>query len=253
MYERTWDFNCAAGRRGPPWVHAGRGFGGHGARSGRAYGPPEWFGDFFGGPPPRAERGGVRYLVLDAIAARPRHGYEVIQAIEERSGGVYRPSPGVIYPTLQLLEEMRLAHLIEEEGRKVYAITDAGKAELEEHRDEVVDFYDRFTEDSWERHLEDFGDVMKRAARLFKTFKRAARRGGMSAKTLAKIREILDDTLKRVQEAVEQDHPVGSDHGGAPDFTSPRALPALSPAPARAWVRGAAFRRLLGKRGPCRA
>ena len=66
----------AAARRGPPW--AGRGFGPRG-------GAPDWFGDWFGGPPPRAERGGVRYLVLDALAERARHGYEVIGAIEERS------------------------------------------------------------------------------------------------------------------------------------------------------------------------
>ena len=102
------------GRRGPFGPPAG----------GRG---PSW-GDWFGSPPPRAERGGVRYLVLDALSERPRHGYEVIQVIEERSGGSYRPSPGVIYPTLQMLEELGHARVVEQDNRKVYEITDAGRA-----------------------------------------------------------------------------------------------------------------------------
>jgi DNA-binding PadR family transcriptional regulator len=182
-------------RRGPPW--GGGDFSGGGR--------PEWFGDWFGGPPPRAERGEVRYLVLDALAQRPRHGYEVIQAIEERSGGAYRPSPGVIYPTLQMLEELAHAELSTQEGRKVYSITDAGRRDLAEHADEVRDFYDRIPGDSWERYAEDFGDVMKRAARLFRTFKRAARHGGMSRKAQAKIREILDQAVQKIEAVLEED------------------------------------------------
>jgi DNA-binding PadR family transcriptional regulator len=179
-----------AGRRGGPWGGGGRGPFGRG-------GPPDWLSDFFG-PPPRAERGGVRYLVLDTIGERGRHGYEVIQAIEERSGGAYRPSPGVVYPTLQLLEELGHAQVTDQDGRKVYAITDAGKQDLEAHRDEVTDFYDRFKEDAWERQMEDFGDLMRQVARLFKTFKRAARHGDMSPKVQARIREVLTDAVQRI-------------------------------------------------------
>jgi DNA-binding PadR family transcriptional regulator len=176
-----------AGHRGPPWA---RGFGRSGA--------PDWFGDFFG-PPPRAERGGVRYLVLDAIAERARHGYEVIQSIEERSGGAYRPSPGVVYPTLQLLEELGHARISDQDARKVYAITEEGQRDLTAHSDEVSDFYDRFSDVAWERQMEDFGDLMRQAARLFKTFKRAARRGHMSSKTQARIREVLNESVQRIE------------------------------------------------------
>jgi DNA-binding PadR family transcriptional regulator len=147
----------------------------------------------------------VRYLVLDALAQRPRHGYEVIQAIEERSGGAYRPSPGVIYPTLQMLEELGHAALSSEEGRKVYTITDAGRSDLEQHASEVADFYDRFQEQPWERYAEDFGDVMKRAARLFRTFKRAARRGGMSRHAQTAIREILDEAVRGIEAVLEEE------------------------------------------------
>jgi len=178
------------------------GFGGHGAfgRGGRG-GRPDW-PDMFGGPPPRAERGHVRYLVLDAIATQPRHGYEIMQAIEERSGGSYRPSPGVVYPTLQLLEELRHARLEEKDERKVYAITAEGKRDLDEHRDEVDDFYARSGSDAWADHAEDLGDLMKRVARLFKAFRRMARHGRLTPSTLKKLRAVLDESLVKMEELV---------------------------------------------------
>lgn len=177
-------------------------------RSGR-HGPggmrgADWFAEFFG-PPPRADRGGVRYLVLDALAPRARHGYEVIQAIEERSGGAYRPSPGVVYPTLQLLEELGHAELSEADGRKVYGITDEGRRDLEAHRDDVRDFYDRFDDVSLERQIEDIGDLMRQAARLFRTFRRAARRGQLTPKAQARVRDVLNDAAQRIEAIFEEE------------------------------------------------
>jgi len=186
------------GRRGP-WGH------GHGHGAGGGGGPRGQWGDWFGSPPPRAERGGVRYLVLDALSERPRHGYEVIQVIEERSRGSYRPSPGVIYPTLQMLEELGHARVVEQDNRKVYEITDAGRLDLDAHRDEVSDFYERFVEDSWETYVEDFGDIMKRLGRLFKMFRKAARRGSMSPKTLKTVADIIDDAARKIEAALDED------------------------------------------------
>jgi DNA-binding PadR family transcriptional regulator len=188
------------GRRGPFGPPGRSPFGGPGAHGPRH---PSW-GDWFGSPPPRAERGGVRYLVLDALAEHPRHGYEVIQVIEERSGGSYRPSPGVIYPTLQMLEELGHARVVEQENRKVYEITDAGRVDLEAHRDEVSDFYERFVEDSWETYVEDFGDIMKRLGRLFKTFRRAGRRGALEPKTLKRVGEIIDAAIRDIEAALDE-------------------------------------------------
>jgi DNA-binding PadR family transcriptional regulator len=189
----------AQARRGPFGPSGRPGFGGPpGARH------PSW-GDWFGSPPPRAERGGVRYLVLDALSERPRHGYEVIQVIEERSGGSYRPSPGVIYPTLQMLEELGHARVVEQENRKVYELTDAGRVELEAHRDEVSDFYERFEENSWQSYVEDFGDIMKRLGRLFKTFRRAGRHGALSPKTLKRIGDIIDTAVRDIEAALGEE------------------------------------------------
>ena len=81
------------------------------------------------------EQGDLRLLVLALIAEKPRHGYELIKEIEERMGGAYAPSPGVIYPLLTMLEEMGLARLSAEEGgKKLYAATGEGEAELKANK-----------------------------------------------------------------------------------------------------------------------
>jgi DNA-binding PadR family transcriptional regulator len=145
----------------------------------------------------------VRYLVLEAIAEQPRHGYEIIQHIEQRAAGSYRPSPGVIYPTLQMLEELEHARVVEQEGRKVYAITDKGKADLEQNRPTVDEFYARFTEDQpWEAYAEDFAELMKRVAKLMSTFRRGAHHGRMSPSTMRAIRLALDEALRKIDEAL---------------------------------------------------
>lgn len=198
MYSRHWE--CGPEARGDRWQFGRRGgWGGPGR-----HGPPGWFFEFFG-PPPRAERGNVRYLVLDAIAQQARHGYEIIQTIEERSQGAYRPSPGVIYPTLQLLEELGHAAVVEQESRKVFSITPEGSRDLEEHRDEVTEFYERFDDRGWERQAEHWGDLISRAARLFKTFKRAARHGGVSPAAQLKMRKILDEAAQQIEQILEED------------------------------------------------
>jgi DNA-binding PadR family transcriptional regulator len=163
------------------------------------------FSDMFGGAPPRADRGIVRYLILDAIDDQERHGYEIIQRIGERSGGTYRPSPGVVYPNLQMLEELGHARLEEKDGRKVYRITADGKKDLAEHRDEVADFYENAGEASWEDFADDFRDLTGKVGRMFKTIGRAARRGRLTPTTMRKLRAILDETLERIEELVDRD------------------------------------------------
>lgn len=80
----------------------------------------------------RARRGNVRTAVLVLLAERPMHGYEIIQQVDERSGGFWRPSPGSVYPTLQLLEDQGLIRGEDAEGRRVFTLTDAGRAAAEE-------------------------------------------------------------------------------------------------------------------------
>ncbi len=94
-------------------------------------GPRGGRGGFGGGPRRRVfDSGELRLVLLKLIAEQPRHGYELIKAIEERSGGVYAPSPGVVYPTLTLLADMGLIDEQPDGQRKRFAITAEGKAEL---------------------------------------------------------------------------------------------------------------------------
>ena len=79
----------------------------------------------------RRGRGDVRAAILALLAERPMHGYEMIQELEARTGGVWRPSPGSVYPTLQLLEDEDLITGEEGEGRRRFTLTDAGRAEAE--------------------------------------------------------------------------------------------------------------------------
>ena len=109
---------CSEGHRGR---HGGwRGWGGRPGRGlgGRMFAP-----------------GDLRLVLLALIEQQPRHGYELIKAVEELFGGVYAPSPGAVYPTLSLLEDQgQLASAVDESGKRVFSLTEAGKAWLDENR-----------------------------------------------------------------------------------------------------------------------
>ena len=134
-----------------------RKFGGH-----HGFGP---FGKGFGGGGGNMFRAGrmladgdLRLIALSLIADGPRHGYDIIKALEELSSGIYSPSPGVVYPTLTFLEEAGYATSTTEGNKKVFAITDAGRAHLEENRDIV---------DGVLEQIERFGRKMAKAREWF--------------------------------------------------------------------------------------
>src|SRR5271165_3329260 len=102
-------------------VGGGRGFGWHGFRAGRKLGGDD-----------------LQLLVLALLAEAPHHGYEVMKALEQRSGGFYSPSPGMVYPALTYLEEIGYASVEAQGAKKLYRITDEGRAHLEQNRP-VVD------------------------------------------------------------------------------------------------------------------
>src|SRR4051794_41553959 len=102
------------------------------------HGPPPfgpWAGDVGFGRRRRAGRGDVRAALLVLLAEEPRNGYGLMQEIESRSGGVWRPSPGSVYPALQQLEDEGLVRSVESGGRRQYELTDEGRAHVEEHRE----------------------------------------------------------------------------------------------------------------------
>ncbi|HEX3345899.1 MAG TPA: PadR family transcriptional regulator [Polyangiaceae bacterium] len=189
-------------------MHWGHGHGpGHAPPRGRGDPWSEMFSEWWRGPAPRCERGLVRWLVLDAIAAQPRHGYEIIQAIAEKSRGTYKPSPGVVYPTLQMLEDVGHARAVVQGDRKTYEVTAEGKRELREHASEVAEFYQGGEDDGWERHADDVAHVMKRIGRVIRLFKHAMRRGGVRPTTLRKMKTILDDALVKLEDLLAVEEP----------------------------------------------
>lgn len=122
---------------GPPRRPPGFGFGPRGGRPfGGPFGRSGPFGDDpfdqDGGGRRRSRRGDLKYALLALLAEQPRHGYELIKALEERYAGFYRPSPGSVYPTLQLLEDEGSVTGESIEGKRVYTITDTGRRLLEE-------------------------------------------------------------------------------------------------------------------------
>ena len=188
-------------RRGGPWHPRGHGDGPFGEPPFRG-GPRGRWREMFEERPLRADRGIVRYLVLDAIRDTPRHGYEIMAAIEAKSHETYRPSPGVIYPTLQLLEELEHVRVSQRDDKKVYAITAAGTRDLEEHRDDVASFYEQ-AEDGLDDHGDELFELAHLVRRLLRTFRRSARRGRLTAAKMAKVRTLLEDTAKKLEELLE--------------------------------------------------
>ena len=83
-------------------------------------------------------------MLLDALRDGPKHGYEIIKTLEERSGGQYVPSPGTVYPTMQFLEDQGLVRAEQEAERRVFRLTEAGQAELDSHADDLAAFWARF-------------------------------------------------------------------------------------------------------------
>jgi DNA-binding PadR family transcriptional regulator len=115
----------------------------HGWKGGRARqrrrGP--WFEEWNEGWPgrqrrgPRMRRGDIRWALLEALGDGPAHGYELIVRLEDRSGGMWRPSPGSVYPTLQMLEDEGLVRSEERDAKRVYELTEAGRTAAAEHAD----------------------------------------------------------------------------------------------------------------------
>jgi DNA-binding PadR family transcriptional regulator len=146
------------------------------------------------------DSGELRLVLLKLIADQPRHGYDLIRAIEEMTGGAYAPSPGIVYPTLTMLEDMGLIEEQAAEGsRKAFAATAEGKAHLAERQEEVDALIARLT-GLGEEKKKAGGAPIGRAVRnlLTAVFSRATR-DGWEEDTLHEIAAILDEAAQRIE------------------------------------------------------
>ena len=174
-------------------VVGGRGFGWHGFRSGRKLGGDD-----------------LQLVVLALLADKPYHGYEIMKALEERSGGFYSPSPGMVYPALTYLEEIGYASVEAEGAKKLYRITAEGRAHLDQNRS-VVDAI--FAQLAW------VSDKMEHVRRAFAGEEKAPGKGagaqrGFSAELdaarralrseLAALADAPADEQRRVAQILER-------------------------------------------------
>lgn len=195
-WQRFWQqFN--GGRRSEQGQGFGYGFGPQGG------GFNFNFNEGFGGPPwgrrrQRFERGDVRLAILSLLAERPMHGYELIKEMERRFGGTYSPSPGTVYPTLQMLEDMGYVTVQQQDGKKVYTITDEGRAHLNERQESTEDLWGRMS--GWwnSQDAEQMRSLMREFRDLMASLRPAFH--GLSAEQAAQLRNILQRTRREIDE-----------------------------------------------------
>lgn len=212
---REFGHNCGPGA----WRHRGR------------WGFEGFMSDFWGPPGGRGrgawraragrifEQGDLKYVILRLLAEKPRHGYEIIKELEERFSGAYAPSPGTVYPTLTMLEDLGYARAMPEEGgRKIYEITDEGRKHLEEHSATVDDIFERiarFVEGFFDAPMVDLKRAMAQVGRA--TFSAASR----SPNDRERLNRI-SDVLKRAADEIER---LGREPGTAGEKTPPESGP----------------------------
>lgn len=146
------------------------------------------------------ESGQLRLVLLRLIAEEPRHGYDLIRAMEDMTGGEYAPSPGVVYPTLTLLQDMGLIEEAEGEGsRKPFQITDQGRSHLEERADEIEELMDRLG-GMKPRQSDMAGPAIGRAVKnLMTALSHRIGRDGLDEELLHEIAAILDEAAQRIE------------------------------------------------------
>ncbi|MEN2786520.1 PadR family transcriptional regulator [Sphingomonas qilianensis] len=178
----------------------GRGFGGSGGFSVR------WGDDGRGGGrgPGRGRRmfdsGELRLVLLKLIQEQPRHGYDLIREIEQRSGGAYAPSPGVIYPTITMLDDMGLIDEQKADGaKKQFAITTEGQALLTEREAEVEALFARLAELGAERQRTDGGPIRRAMGNLRHVLQQRLMAGELDADRLHDVAALLDEVAQKIE------------------------------------------------------
>ena len=139
------------------------------------------------------EQGDLKFVILQLLDEKPRHGYDIIKALEERSHGAYSPSAGTVYPTLTMLEEMGYAKATAEDGgKKVYEITAEGKKHLEENSSTVESIFERISEAVEPFFSSSMADVRSAMRHLARSSLGTAMKHAESREVLGKIAEVLN-------------------------------------------------------------
>jgi len=185
-------------------MRGGRGF---------SFGPGGFHFEFGDGPGgrgrggPRGRRrmfegGELRLVLLKLIADEPRHGYELIKAIEDMTGGDYAPSPGIVYPTLTMLEDMGLiAEKKSKDSKKIFEATGEGRAHLDENSDEVDELIERLEEAGSYRRKSHRPEMGRAVGNLMTALKNRVAHDGWNEALLHEVIDILDEAAQRIERA----------------------------------------------------
>ncbi|MBM4454035.1 MAG: PadR family transcriptional regulator [Chloroflexi bacterium] len=148
------------------------------------------------------QKGDLKYVILDLVKDKPRHGYEIIRSLQERSHGFYSPSPGSVYPTLQLLEEMEYVKSDQQDGKKVYSITEEGLKFLEKREEHAEEIKSQM-EDWWPHvDMREMGETMREFGNLARLVAKQASRAD-SAK-MEKIRKAIADAYREIEKIISE-------------------------------------------------
>ena len=184
------------------WAGRGRGF---------SFGPGGFHIDFGDGPggwgghrrrdrKRMFEGGELRLVLLKLIADEPRHGYQLIKAIEDMTGGEYAPSPGVVYPTLTMLEDMGLIREQKsKDSKKVFEATDEGRAHLDENSDEVDELIDKLEGHGSSRRSGSAPAIGRAVGNLMNALSHRISREGINEELMHEIASILDEAAQRIE------------------------------------------------------
>src|SRR5919199_3837133 len=155
------------------------------------------------------EKGDLKYVILDLLEDRPSHGYEVIRALEERFRGFYSPSPGSVYPTLQLLEDLGYVTAMQQDGKKVYTITEEGRKFLEERRGSVEEIWGRAGR-GWDPELMgELHEIKHELGDLGRLFGRKMRSGRVDSRKLRRVRDVIVRAAREIEDILEEPDDAG--------------------------------------------
>jgi len=182
-----------------PRKHGRFGHGHHGRRRfGRSW--MEDRGDSHGGRRRLFDSGELRLVLLKLISDQPRHGYDLIRAIEELSGGAYVPSPGVVYPALSMLQDLdHIEATGEENARKAFAITRSGTADLTANAAKVKALLARLGELAATREQTDSAPIRRAMENLRLVLRHRLGEAKVTKDTLHEVAAILDEAAQRIE------------------------------------------------------
>ena len=153
---------------------------------------------------PMFESGEVKFVILRLLKEKPSHGYELIKALEEKLAGCYTPSPGTVYPTLQMLEDQGYVRAVEEGGKRIYHITAEGEAFLAANQSTVEDIFDRVRDTVRDVAGGPMGELHHAFAKVASVTYKRAWRWGSGHPAVPRIVEILKRTADDIEKEWEK-------------------------------------------------